>query len=38
MDERVAVNFGGGGDEEAGFFIFGQAERLVRAERADLQV
>ena len=36
MDERVAVNFRGGGDEEAGFFIFGEAQRLVCAERADL--
>ena len=37
MDERVAVNFRGGGEQEARAFVLGQAERLVRAERADLE-
>ena len=36
MDERVAVNLRGRGDEEAGVLVFGEAKRLVRAERADL--
>ena len=37
MHERIAVNLRGGGDEEAGVLVLRQAERLVRAERADLQ-
>ena len=37
MHQRVAVNFRGGGDQEARVFVLGQAERLVRAQRADLQ-
>ena len=37
MDERVAVNFRGRGEQEARAFFLGQAQRLVRAERADLQ-
>ena len=33
----VAVDFAGAGQEEAGVFRLGQAERVVRAERADLE-
>ena len=37
MHERVAVDLGGRGQEEARALRLGQAERVVRAERADLQ-
>src|SRR5579885_60903 len=37
MDERVAINLGRGSQQEPRPFVFGQAERLVRAQRADLQ-
>ena len=37
MHQRVAVNFGSRGQQEARVFFLGQAERLVRAERADLE-
>ena len=37
MDERIAVNFRSGRDKEARFFVHREAERLVRAERADFQ-
>ena len=37
MHERVAVDLGGRGDEEALALRLGEAEGLVRAERADLQ-
>ena len=35
--ERIAVDLGGRGDDEPRVLRLGQAERLVRAERADLQ-
>jgi hypothetical protein len=37
MNERVAVDFGGGGEEESRAFMFGEAEGFVRAEGTDLQ-
>ena len=37
MDERVAVAFGGGGEQERRLLRLRQAKRVVRAERADLQ-
>ena len=37
VDERVAVHLGGGGQQEACVLLLGEAERLVRAERSDLQ-
>ena len=37
MDERVAVAFGGGGEQEPRALCLGQAERVVRAERTDLE-
>ena len=37
MLQRIAVDLGGRGDDEARALGLGQAERLVRAERADLQ-
>ena len=37
MDLRIAVDLGGGRDQEAGTLRLGQPERLVGAERADLE-
>ena len=37
MDERIAVTLGGRGEEERRLLRLGQAERVVGAERADLQ-
>jgi len=37
MHERIAVNFRSRSDEKSRAFIFGEAERLVRAERADFE-
>jgi hypothetical protein len=37
MDQRVAVAFGRGGEEESGVFGLGEAEGVVGAERADLE-
>ena len=37
MHERVAVNFRGRGDQKSCALVLRQAERLVRAERADLE-
>ena len=37
MDERIAVDLGGGGEQEARLLGLGQAERVVRAEAADLE-
>ncbi len=37
MLERIAVDLGGRGDHERRALRLGEAERLVRAERADLQ-
>ena len=37
VDQRVAVDLGGGGQEEPRALELGQAERVVRAERADLE-
>ena len=37
MDLGVAVDLGGAGQQEAGVLGLGQAERVVRAERADLE-
>ena len=37
MLERVAVDLGGRGQQEPRAFGLGQAERVVRAERADLE-
>ncbi len=37
VDERIAVDLGGRGEQEAGALLLRQAERLVRAERAHLE-
>ena len=37
MNEGIAVDLRGGGDEEARALVLRQAERLVRAERADFE-
>ena len=37
MLQRVAVNFAGAGEQEAGVVVLGEAERVVGAERTDLQ-
>ncbi len=37
MFERIAVAFGGGGEEEFGVFGLGEAEGVVGAERTDLE-
>jgi len=37
MLERVAVAFGGGGEEEFGAFGLGEAEGVVRSQRTDLE-
>ena len=37
MDERIAVAFGGGGEEERRLLRLRQAKRVMRAERADFQ-
>ena len=37
MNERIAVAFRSGGEKKRGLLVFGQAERVVRAERADFQ-
>ncbi len=37
MDERIAVAFGGRGEQERRLLRLGEAERVVRAERADFQ-
>ena len=37
MNQGIAVNFRGGGDQKAGAFVLGQAQGLVRAQRTDLQ-
>ena len=37
MHERVAVDLGGGCQEELGALCLGQTERVVGAERADLE-
>ena len=37
MDERIAVDLGGRGEQEARALRLGDAERVVGAERADLQ-
>ena len=37
MHERIAVDLGGGGQQEARLFRHGESQRLVRAEGADLE-
>ena len=37
MNQGIAVNFGGGGDEKACALVLGQAQSLVRAQGANLQ-
>ena len=37
MHERISVDLGGGGEKEARILGLGQAERVVRAQAADLQ-
>ncbi len=37
MHQRIAVAFRGRCEDERAFFVLGQAERVVRPQRADLQ-
>ena len=38
MLQRIAVDLRGRGEDEARVFLLGEPQRLVRAERADLEV
>ena len=37
MDEWITINLGRGREQDSRAFVLGQAERLMRAERTDLQ-